>query len=434
MSELPTGWETIVLREIAARGTGTIDPSCAPEEEFELYSVPAFSTGNPETRLGGEIKSVKQVVREGDVLLCKIVPHINRVWTVGPYNGRRQIASGEWIVYRDHHCDPSYLRALLSEGEFRERFLTTVSGVGGSLMRANPKAVAEFEVPLAPVDEQRRIVAKIDRLSAKSKRCRDQLDHIPKLVQRYKQAVLDSCFHNFSFKKPLIDFVDEGRGIPYGIIQTGIPTTNGVPTVRCGDIKDYSVDRSTLKRVDPDIESQYQRTKLRGGEILIAIRGSVGNTCVASDELSGCNISREVAMIPLRKGELPQFFAYYLTSTEARSYILGNVKGVAQQGINLADLRGVPAPMVKAAVQEETVRRIESAFSWIDRLAAEATSARKLIDRLDQAVLAKAFRGELVPQDPADEPASVLLDRIRAERVGAPAAKRRGRPRAPALL
>jgi type I restriction enzyme S subunit len=55
-------------------------------------------------------------------------------------------------------------------------------------------------------------------------------------------------------------------------------------------------------------------------------------------------------------------------------------------------------------------------FSSIDGLAAETTSARKLIDHLDQAILAKEFRGELVPQDPNDEPASVLLERIRASR------------------
>jgi type I restriction enzyme, S subunit len=66
------------------------------------------------------------------------------------------------------------------------------------------------------------------------------------------------------------------------------------------------------------------------------------------------------------------------------------------------------------------VRRIDTAFSWVDRLASETTTARKLIDHLDQAVLAKAFRGELVPQDPNDEPASMLLQRIKAERATGP--------------
>lgn len=95
------------------------------------------------------------------------------------------------------------------------------------------------------------------------------------------------------------------------------------------------------------------------------------------------------------------------------------------------DIATTPVPLPPPEEQHEIVRRIEAAFAWIDRLAAEAESARRLLDRLDQAVLAKAFRGELVPQDPADEPASVLLDRIRAERAakGAVTKGRRGRPR-----
>jgi type I restriction enzyme S subunit len=75
---------------------------------------------------------------------------------------------------------------------------------------------------------------------------------------------------------------------------------------------------------------------------------------------------------------------------------------------------GIPLPSLDE--QREIIRRIVIAFAWIDRLASETTSARKLIDHLDQAILVKAFRGELVPQDPNDEPASVLLERIRAER------------------
>jgi hypothetical protein len=72
--------------------------------------------------------------------------------------------------------------------------------------------------------------------------------------------------------------------------------------------------------------------------------------------------------------------------------------------------------------QQEIVRRVESALTWIDRLTADATSARTLIDRLDQSSLVKAFRGEIVPQDLADESAGVLLERVRAEKVAPPKA------------
>ena len=87
-------------------------------------------------------------------------------------------------------------------------------------------------------------------------------------------------------------------------------------------------------------------------------------------------------------------------------------------------LRASYFPVCSLTEQRELVHRVHKALGEIGRLVAEAAAARRLLDRLDQAVLAKAFRGELVPQDPADEPASVLLDRIRAERPAAPRAKR----------
>jgi type I restriction enzyme, S subunit len=103
---------------------------------------------------------------------------------------------------------------------------------------------------------------------------------------------------------------------------------------------------------------------------------------------------------------------------------------VGQANVNGTKLRQLGIPIMPSEEQVEIARHIESAFNWIDRLASEATSARKLIDHLDQAVLAKGFRGELVPQDPSDEPASVLLERISAERATAPA-RAKGAKRTP---
>jgi len=100
------------------------------------------------------------------------------------------------------------------------------------------------------------------------------------------------------------------------------------------------------------------------------------------------------------------------------------VTGSAQPKLTQAALNRVGIPLPSIAEQQEILRRIEIAFAWIDRVASETSSARKLIDHLDQAILARAFRGELVPQDPTEEPASTLLDRIRARRLAASKPKR----------
>jgi type I restriction enzyme S subunit len=103
--------------------------------------------------------------------------------------------------------------------------------------------------------------------------------------------------------------------------------------------------------------------------------------------------------------------------------------GNNQPALNKDRVQRLLLPLAPAAEAIEIAKLIENAFSWIDRLVNDAKSARKLIDHLDQSVLAKAFKGDLVPQDPADEPTSALLDRIRAERAAAPKAKR-GRKKA----
>jgi type I restriction enzyme S subunit len=125
----------------------------------------------------------------------------------------------------------------------------------------------------------------------------------------------------------------------------------------------------------------------------------------------------------------PRFLAFRLACQSTFKHFEGQVHGATRPRINLRQLKAFEFDLPPLDWQIEIVRRVERAYSEIDRLTAEAAAARRLLDRLDQAVLAKAFRGELVPQDPADEPASVLLDRIRAERAAAPKVKR-GRPKA----
>ncbi|HBM66135.1 MAG TPA: restriction endonuclease subunit S [Pseudomonas sp.] len=155
-------YDIVRAGELMRLGVETLDPRVFPNENFELWSIPAFDKGAPEITVGASIGSAKKVVKAGDVLLSRIVPHIRRAWVVeDSKNKLRQIASTEWIVFSSERVIPEYLRQLLVSDQFHESFMRTVTGVGGSLSRANPKAVAEIQFPLPPIEVQREIVAEI---------------------------------------------------------------------------------------------------------------------------------------------------------------------------------------------------------------------------------------------------------------------------------
>lgn len=133
-----------------------------PEQLFDLYSVPIFSTLMPEKTQGSEIGSAKQVIKKGDVLLCKINPHLNRVWEITEDSDNVQIASSEWIVVKSELHHPTFLKWYFNSPKFRTLLSSQVSGVGGSLTRAQPAIVKSYLVPIPPMEEQARISKAIE--------------------------------------------------------------------------------------------------------------------------------------------------------------------------------------------------------------------------------------------------------------------------------
>ena len=129
-------------------------------------------------------------------------------------------------------------------------------------------------------------------------------------------------------------------------------------------------------------------------------------------------------MVPNVAAVSPEWLYWIVASPDFQAIILANSSATTLPIINKGRFQQLPLTVPPIPEQHEIVRRIESAFAKIDRLAAEAKRALALVGKLDEALLAKAFRGELVPQDEGDEPADKLLERIRAERTGAP---KRGR-------
>ncbi len=174
----------------------TVNPLVSPDTLYELYSVPSFEAKYPEIIKGCQIGSSKITVEEGDVLICKINPRINRVWVVKHHTDHELLASSEWIVVRNKSMDSNYLKWYFSSPKFRKLLTSQVAGIGGSLTRAQPKQVSKYDVPIVCIEEQHRIATVLDKVSDLIAKRRQQLDKLDLLVKSKFVEMFGDCKMN----------------------------------------------------------------------------------------------------------------------------------------------------------------------------------------------------------------------------------------------
>jgi type I restriction enzyme, S subunit len=427
MSDLPEGWITSVFDACNKFRSQTIDPAQFQDETFELYSVPSFPSKEPEIVKGREIGSTKQIVQPGDVLVCKINPRINRVWQVMPKRGLRQIASSEWIVMRSPEIRSTYLTYYFSSPDFRELICEGVIGVGGSLTRAQPANVATFPLLIAPLNEQNRIADKLDNLLARLDACRERLDRIPSLLKRFRQAVLAAATsgkltEDWRQEALLPDWTTERADDVCAKVQSGgtpregFIDTPGIPFLKVYNIVDQRVDFAYRPQfVSEDLHNGVlKKSQTQPGDVLMNIVGPpLGKVAVVPDTYPAWNINQAITLFRPTNRITSGWLYYFLCSGVSIAEIEHETRGSAgQTNISLSQCRNFLIPVPSIQEQQEVVRRVDILFAFADRWEARVKAAREAVDRLTPALLAKAFRGELVPQDPNDEPAAALLERI----------------------
>lgn len=141
---------------------------------------------------------------------------------------------------------------------------------------------------------------------------------------------------------PLSTLVEPGRGISYGIVQPGPPVEDGVPIVRVTDVRAGRISTETPLRVSPDVEASYARTRLRGGELLLTLVGTVGESAVVPQELAGWNTARAVAVIPVRSDIGATWVRIALQTPVVRSRIDSRLNTTVQATLNLRDVAELP--------------------------------------------------------------------------------------------
>lgn len=425
MSALPSGWVEATLGTVAKVewGNTSLTKKTYMEEGYTAFSAagPDGFVSKPEHQGAGIVLSA-----------------------IGAGCGRCFKADGEWTAIKNTMT----MTECLAERDYLFSFLNNPERwpkKGGAQPFIALGDARLVPVPLPPLAEQKRIVAKLDALDAKSACARTELARIETLVSRYKQAVLSKAFSGeltAHLREPSIDLIQATISDPFTHTQSAPaswtrhlfsevctivggsqpPKTTFAYTpqdgyVRLVQIRDYKSDAKATY-----IPKALARRFCSSTDIMIGRYGPP-----IFQILRGIEGAYNVALMKAEPTEAVarEFLYWYLHHPVLFKYVeIDSKRTAGQDGVNKAHLERWPILLPPLEEQHEIVRRIESAFAKIDRLAKEAKRALELVGRLDEAILAKAFRGELVPQDENDEPAEHLLARIRTEREAAPKGKR----------
>ena len=359
--------------------------SPVPSQTYISWSVPAFSTGEPEIVKGSEIESVKQSVNSSDVLLCRINPRINRVWVVEARKDTDlpMIASTEWVVFTGHNSDSYFLSALFTSSRFRNMLLSEVAGVTGSQKRFQIASVLERQEYFPTQIEQARIgllFAKVDNLIAAEKR---KLD----LLQKKKTALLRQIFERkLRFK---------GYDNPWNRHKLGSITdsySGGTPPV--SDSSYYGGDIPFIRSAEIANESTElfitqsglaasSAKRVKKGDVLYALYGAnSGNASFA--KLDGA-INQAVLSIRAEKGFSNSFIMYWLQ--RSKNAIIGTFLQGGQGNLSGSIVKKLSIQTPRIDEQE----RIGLFFIKIDSLITAETRKLDLLIDKKKALLQKMF-------------------------------------------
>jgi type I restriction enzyme S subunit len=314
---------------------------------------------------------------------------------------------------------------------------------GATRLKLTQASMRKIPVKLAPLNEQIRIADKLDSILAKVDQAQARFDKIPHILKRFRQSVLvaatsgeltrewrgkDESFETEipGFFIPIewqysniesIGAVKGGKRLPKGDELTEVDT--GLPYIRAGQLKNGTViqgDNARNKQMflQPETQAQIKRYTVNEGDAYLTIVGaSIGDAGIIPKALHLANLTENAAKITDLSSLInASFLSIWLRSEKLQQLIQLEIKSGAQGKLALKRINTLPVPLPPLDEQNEIVRRVEELFSYAGKVERGYQEVKSRVDRLTQSILAKAFRGELVEQNPNDEPAEKLLARI----------------------
>lgn len=484
MSEggLPTGWARYALAELGDVITGN-----TPQTSRRDYYGGDIPFVKPPHLRDGPVGETDQTISETGRASARVVPagtvFVSCIGSLGKTGlSTVEAAFNQQInaVVFGAAVLPRYgLYACQTIGSYLVRVSSATT-----LPIVNKRKFSATTIPLAPLPEQRRIVEKIEELFSRLDAGVAALERVRANLKRYRAAVLKAAVegklteqwraqhpdtaHNVRLpqadphRRPgrragrlwgsgvvpeLTEAERDGKPnewlwckvrdlgpIPDDVVQVGPMSMkssdfadNGVPVLNVGCVQWDRLDESKLNHLPEQRAAQFERYRIRSGDVLFTRSGTVGRCAVAEARHARWLMTFHLLRARVDPGAcLPRYLRLVFEGApHIRRQTRSASVGTTRAGFNTNLLATLDVPLPSLAEQVEIVAEVERRLSVLDEIERETEAALKRAARLRQSILKRAFEGRLVPQDPNDEPASVLLERIKAQRAAvAPSARR----------
>ena len=421
MSDLPKGWVETTLGDIAKWSSGG-----TPKRSVLNYyggDIPWVKTGDLNdglvvevneflTKKGIENSSAK-VFPKGSIALAMYGATIGRTGVLGQDSATNQ-ACAVGIPFKEMH---SFLHWLL---KFEKQAFID-KGKGGAQPNISQTIIKTHKVPLPPLGEQNRMVAKLDVLFGELEALKNRLANIPELLKNFKQAVLTQAVAGkltaeWRLGKDLGEWEEKKLNEIMTFIGGGTPSKSNddywsgdIPWASVKDFKSHKTLTHTQDSISQLGLENSSASLANIGELLLITRMSPGRTIITEIQTA---INQDLKIVRPKNNENVSFISFWFTSNI--NFIESISTGTTVKGIRVDLLKKLDFKLPPKEEQEEIVRRVEGLFAQISAIEKSYEQLKSKTNTLPQAILAKAFRGELVEQLDSDGSAAELLEEIKA--------------------
>jgi type I restriction enzyme, S subunit len=501
MNELPEGWTLAPVDDLfevnPPKPPSDALVSAAPVSFVPMAAVDAASgtITQVEERPFSSVRSGYTAFRDGDVILAKITPCFE--------NGKAGIArdltnglgfgSSEFHVFRPTGAVmAAYLFHFIRQQGFRDEAASHMTGTAGQA-RVPGDYMKKLELPVPPVAEQHRIVAKLEDLLAKVTTTREHLDAVPAILKRFRQSVLAAACSGrltedwrasnatvlpaearLQELREQVGTTTTRRGVPEHVAlpeslevlelpmtwslvsvadllrcgglldvkdgnhgtnhpKVGEFTSAGIPFITAAQVGNYAIDYDGAPKLSENVLRRLRVGFAKPGDAIFTHKGSVGRAALNTRD---CVLTPQTTYYRCNDGILdPQYLVYLFTSPQFYGQAAAVMSQTTRDFVPISEQYRLFVILPPLSEQREIVRRLDHLLRSAEAIERRVADGAKRVVKLPQSILAKAFRGELVPTEAElaaregreYEPASVLLERIRKEQGPATQGTSRGR-------